>query len=73
MKDKKPLIVKTTVDRRWDNGNLFEKIDFKHIKDTEPNYYYVVNRHRYLKPINLMKEAYRIFDCGNSIYEWKRF
>ena len=73
VKDKKPLMVKAKVDRRWDNGNLFEKIGFKHIKDTEPNYYYVVNRHRYLKPINLMKEAYRIFDCGNSIYEWKRF
>lgn len=72
VKEKKPFIVRAKVDRRWANGNSFEKIGFKHIKDTEPNYYYVVNRHRYLRPINLVKEAYRIFDSGNSIFEWKR-
>lgn len=54
----------------------FKNIGFKFLKkNTEPNYYYyyyVTNRHRYLKIIDTEKETYRIFDSGNSIFEWRK-
>ena len=67
-----PIVVIVKIDRRWDNGNEFKNIGFKFLKNTEPNYYYVANRHRYLKIIDTEKETYRIFDSGNSVYEWKK-
>jgi len=67
-----PIVVIVKIDRRWDNGNEFKNIGFKFLKNTEPNYYYVANRHRYLKIIDIEKETYRIFDSGNSVYEWKK-
>ena len=33
-------------DRRWDNGENFEKIGFKYRYSSSPKYYYVVGKHR---------------------------
>jgi len=36
-----PNSILTFADRRYSNGNLYEKLGFKFIKNTEPNYWYV--------------------------------
>jgi len=68
-------------DRRWSNGNLYYKLDFKLEKITVPNYWYLKNNSR-IHRFNLRKrsdedknipewilrknEGYsRIWDCGN--------
>ena len=33
-------------DRRWSNGNLYEKLGFELYNKSKPNYYYVVNNER---------------------------
>lgn len=85
----KPRTIITHVDKRWSDGNEYEKLGFKYIRDTQPNYYYCVRQHRESKgkytkkklveqgfdkdktehEIMLERGIYRIYDCGNSIYE----
>jgi len=68
-------------DRRWSNGNLYEKLGFELIASTQPNYWYVRNIERIHRfalrkrpdepkdiPEHLLRleEGYtRIWDCGN--------
>lgn len=33
-------------DKRWSNGNLYEKLGFTHTHDSKPNYFYVIGNHR---------------------------
>ena len=42
----KPLSIISYADRRWSNGNLYEKLGFKFIKNTTPSYFYVINKKR---------------------------
>jgi hypothetical protein len=49
-------------DRRWSQGRLYETLGFEFIKNTTPNYFYVVkkrreNRFKYRKDI-LVKEGF---------------
>ena len=49
-------------DRRWSQGNLYEKLNFKFIHNTKPNYFYVIknkreNRFNHRKDI-LVKQGY---------------
>ena len=49
-------------DRRWSNGNLYEKLGFKFVGYTQPNYFYVIkdkreNRFKYRKS-ELVKQGY---------------
>lgn len=58
----KPLKIISYADKRWSNGNLYEKLGFTHIRDSKPNYYYIVNgkrenRFSYRKDV-LVKEGY---------------
>ena len=62
IKDIKPNRIISYADRRWSNGNLYEKLGFKHIRNSKPNYFYVVghnreNRFKYRKDI-LVKQGY---------------
>ena len=62
-------------DRRWENGNLYKKLGFTHIKDSKPNYYYAINQHResrfkHIKQeTNINNKRYKIYDCGYSYFE----
>lgn len=89
--DLKPNKIISYADRRWSNGKLYESIGFKFAKNTEPNYWYIINNkreHRFKwrkselpkllndvnmneSEVNIMKEHgfYRIFDCGNMLFE----
>lgn len=33
-------------DKRWSDGNLYEKLGFIHTHDSKPNYFYVIGQHR---------------------------
>jgi hypothetical protein len=36
----KPKSILTFADRRYSNGSLYEKLGFKHVGNTKPNYWY---------------------------------
>lgn len=74
----KPYIIAKIIicsDRRWENGNLYKKLGFTHIKDSKPNYYYAINQHResrfkHIKQeSNINNKRYKIYDCGYSYFE----
>lgn len=46
IKDVKPLKIISYADRRWSVGNLYEKLGFAFIRNTDPSYYYVFNDKR---------------------------
>lgn len=74
----------TFADRRWSDGNLYEKIGFSYVSATVPNYWYFKNKkrlHRFAlrktknDPIELTEREIRkqegwnrIWDCGNLKY-----
>lgn len=43
----KPKTILSFADKNWSNGNLYEKLNFKKISETEPNYWYIKNGIRY--------------------------
>ena len=62
IKNVQPKKIISYADKRWSNGSLYEKLGFKHIRDSKPNYYYIVNdkrenRFNYRKDV-LVKEGY---------------
>lgn len=70
IKHHKPLIVKTYADRRWNTGNLYEKLGFSFTHFSKPNYFYVIgqqrhNRFSFRKDV-LVKQG---FDASKSEHE----
>jgi hypothetical protein len=62
IKTYKPKEIISYADRRWSQGELYEKLEFNFIHNTKPNYFYVVNNTRknrfgFRKDI-LVKEGY---------------
>jgi transcription elongation factor Elf1 len=59
------------VDRSWSNGNLYEKLGFKLINKTIPNYYYIIDgirHHRFnFRKDKLVKEGYDINKSEHQI------
>lgn len=58
----KPLKIISYCDRRWSNGNLYEKLGFRFNHHSQPNYFYVkndkrLNRFNFRKDI-LVKEGF---------------
>lgn len=46
IKEMKPKRIISYADKRWSNGDLYHKLGFTHIRDSKPNYFYVVNKRR---------------------------
>lgn len=46
IRDYKPETILSFADRRWSNGDLYEKLGFKWIRDSKPSYFYIVNNKR---------------------------
>ena len=44
-----PEEVISYADRRWSNGNLYDKLNFKEYNKSKPNYYYVIGDKRYYR------------------------
>ena len=62
IKTYKPIEIISYADRRWSQGNLYEKLGFKFIHNSKPNYFYIINKKReyrfkYRKDV-LVKEGY---------------
>lgn len=47
--DFNPSCIVSYVDKRWDNGELFDDNDFKHIRDKNPDYSYIIGHKRETK------------------------
>jgi hypothetical protein len=50
IKNYNPIEITTYADRSHSKGNLYEKLGFDFIHDTQPNYYYIINgirKHRF--------------------------
>lgn len=59
-------------DRRWSEGNLYEKIGMKLIKNTKPNYWYFKckkRHHRFEFRKNVLKDKLENFDPDLTEYE----
>jgi len=69
-----PNSVTAYANRRWDNGEIYEKLKFKFITNTQPNYFYYKGDDfsKFIKQTeteNMYQNGYRkIYDCGNKIY-----
>jgi hypothetical protein len=62
IKTYKPIEIISYADKRWSKGDLYEKLGFKFIHDSKPNYWYLIGNNReyrfkYRKDI-LVKEGY---------------
>ena len=62
IKQYKPKEIITYADKRWSIGNLYKKLGFEYIHDSNPNYSYIINnkreyRFKYRKDI-LVKQGY---------------
>lgn len=69
IKDLEPNNIVSYADRRWSNGNLYEKLGFKLYNKSKPNYYYVIknerkNRFNFRKSM-LMKK----YNCPSNMSE----
>lgn len=49
LKNYNPSTIVSYCDRRYFNGNLYEKLGFKFVNFTVPNYYYIINNYKDLK------------------------
>lgn len=60
-------------DRRWSNGDLYEKLNFKFLHNTTPNYWYTKDfrkrEHRYNYRYNLLSEKLEIFNEEKTEFE----
>jgi hypothetical protein len=41
-----PKEITSYADRSWSSGNLYQKLGFKLVSKTRPNYYYFINKKR---------------------------
>lgn len=67
-----PLNIISYADIRWSVGNLYEKIGFKKINDTSPNYWYLIKNkryHRYGFRKNILHKKLLSFDPTKT--EWE--
>ena len=64
-----PESIVSYADRRWSQGNLYEKLGFKFVKNTFPNYYYIINKKRYNR-FNFRKDQLiKKYNCPSNITE----
>ena len=65
-----PNTIITYADKRWSTGNLYKQLNFKHVHDSKPNYFYIFgqkreNRFKYRKN-ELVKQG---FDKNKSEHQ----
>ena len=64
-----PIKIITYTDKRYSNGNLYEKLGFKHTHDSKPNYYYVIGNKRYYRYSYRKSELMRKYNCPPDMSE----
>lgn len=62
IKEYNPNYILSYADKRWSNGNLYDKLGFSYVSDSKPNYWYVNNNkreHRFkYRKSNLISEGF---------------
>lgn len=84
IKEFNPKRIISYADKSWSNGQLYEKIGFKKVSDSEPDYKYIINGVRRnksnFKKNNLKtnlsesqemkkREILKVWDCGKTKFE----
>ena len=72
VKDYNPNKVISYADRRWSNGNLYNKLNFHLIRETDPNYWYIIGykrEHRFAWRKSILKDKLENFDENKTEYE----
>jgi hypothetical protein len=67
-----PSKIISYADRRWSKGNLYEKLGFKFVRYTEPNYWYIINgyrQHRFGWRKNVLENKLKTYDPNLTEYE----
>ena len=63
----------TYANKSYSNGKLYEKNNFNYIKDTKPNYYYIINNkrfHRYsFRKSELVKHGFDVNKTETQIMD----
>jgi hypothetical protein len=74
-KNYQPKVISTSINRRFDNGNILKENKFIHIENTKPNYYYFkaheykLYNHLELNDVTIKSNNYlKIYDCGRMNY-----
>jgi len=58
-------------DKRWSNGNVYNKLGFKEVKHNPPSYWYVVDgsrKHRWNYRKDMLKKTYSKYDSNKTEY-----
>ena len=69
LKKHSPLKIVSYADKRWSQGNMYEKLGFTLLHDSQPNYYYIIGNKRYNRFAfrkNILVEKY---NCPNDVTE----
>jgi len=61
----KPKNIITTINRSFNQIELYNSLGFKLIEKTTPNCYYIINKKRKSKKDHSTKKLYKIYDSGN--------
>lgn len=72
VKDHNPEKVISYADRRWSRGKLYEALGFSLVRETEPNYWYIIGNHRehrFAWRKSVLKDKLSIFDETKTEYE----
>jgi hypothetical protein len=69
IKEYSPNSIVSYADRRWSNGNLYDRLRFTKYNESKPNYYYVVGRKRIYR-FNLRKSVLvKKYGCPTDMSE----
>lgn len=74
IKNYKPERIISYADRTWSSGDLYEKLEFKRVFESRPDYKYLINgirvhKSRYKKNESLMNKFNKVWDCGKIKFE----
>jgi len=68
-----PISIISYADKRWSQGNVYNKLGFQHIRDSKPSYWYFKGNdyqlyHRFSFRKNILSKKLNIFD--KNLSEW---
>lgn len=66
----KPIKIYSYADRRWSNGNVYEKIGFTFNSFTLPNYWYFKDNKKRLHRFNFRKDRIKHLATKDNMTEW---
>ena len=64
-----PKYIISYADKRWSNGNLYKQLGFDYLRDSKPNYYYVVGQHRENRFKYRKSELIKKYNCPKTMSE----